>query len=178
MDVFAHGLWTNIMYKAIPATRSSKKITYWGIAFGILPDLFSFVPVFIYAIYASIFRGQAFLAGPPDSSNPFFNYAAESYNYTHSAVIWVFVLFIVWAIIKKFPWILLGWGLHIGIDIFSHTEQYFATPFLFPLSGFKISAVSWAHPIFMAINYSILILLYLFVIPKVTKRTSLIPPKS
>lgn len=178
MDVLAHGLWTNVMYKLIPATKSSKKITYWGVAFGILPDLMSFTPVFVYAIYAAIFLKQPFLAGPPGESSPFFQYATESYNYTHSIVIWAAVVGLIWIIIRRFPWVLLGWVLHIVIDIFSHTEEFFATPFLFPLSGFKISAVSWAHPVFMLINYGLLVVLYLFVIPKITKRTSQQFPKA
>ena len=178
MDILAHGLWTNVMYKAIPETRNNRKLTYWGIAFGLLPDLVSFTPVFIYGLYALIFKHQAFFAGPPGPDNPFFNYAVQSYNYTHSIVIWLAATILLWIILKKFPIIMLGWALHIFIDIFSHTEAFFATPFLFPISGFKISIVSWAHPVFMLINYSLLIILYLFVIPKIAKRTSSPPPKA
>jgi membrane-bound metal-dependent hydrolase YbcI (DUF457 family) len=157
------------MYKAIPQTRNKRIITYWGIAFGVLPDLVSFTPVFIYAFYTSLFRHQPFLAGPPGTDNIFFGYASQSYNYTHSLVIWAAVVMIVFALTKKFPWILLGWFLHIFIDIFTHTEQFFATPFLFPLSGFKVSVISWAHPVFMAINYSSLLVLYFLVLPKIWK---------
>jgi hypothetical protein len=176
MDVLAHGLWTNIMYKVIPKTRNDRKTTYWGIAFGVLPDLASFTPVFIFAFYEAIFKGRQLFAGPPTNDNPMFQYAVESYNFTHSFVIWLAVTVLVWLIVRKFPWILLGWVLHIVIDIFSHTEAFFATPFLFPISGFKISAVSWAHPIFMTINYGLLIILYVFFIPRITKRPSNLPP--
>ncbi|OGE93891.1 MAG: hypothetical protein A3K08_01555 [Candidatus Doudnabacteria bacterium RIFCSPLOWO2_01_41_7] len=161
------------MYKTIPQTRDNRKITYWGIAFGVLPDLVSFTPVFFYAFYASIFLQQPFFAGPPGNDNPFFEYAVQTYNYSHSIVIWAAVLILVWLIPhlfwKKgagFPWILLGWALHIFIDIFTHTEAFFATPFLFPLSGLKVSVISWAHPVFMVINYSLLLILYFIVIPK------------
>ncbi len=170
MDVLAHGLWTNIMYKVIPDTRNNRKLTYWGIAFGILPDLVAFTPIFIYGIYSSIFLHQRFWSGPPGSETPFYQYAVEAYNYSHSLVIWTAVLFVVWLLMRKFPWIMLGWALHILIDIFSHTDQYFATPFLFPISRFKISLISWGHPVFMAINYSLLIILYAWLIPKLINK--------
>jgi hypothetical protein len=172
MDVLAHSLWTNIMYKTIPTTRGNKKLTLWGIAFGVLPDLFSFVPIFAYGIYASLFMDKSFFSGAPGSDVPFYNYASESYNYTHSLIIWLAVTLIVWAILKKFPFVLLGWALHIVIDIFSHTDEYFPTPFLFPLSHFKVSIISWGHPVFMAINYALLVILYIFVIPKLKKRNN------
>jgi hypothetical protein len=172
MDVLAHGLWTNIMYKVIPQTRSNKKITLWGIVFGILPDFLSFGPVIAYTIFAWIFLSQPFLSEPPGPDLPFYGFAEVMYNYTHSLVVWIAVSAIVWAILKKFPWIFLGWVLHILIDIFSHTDAYFATPFLFPLSDFKVSIISWAHPVFILINYGLLLILYFFVIPKLTKQTS------
>ena len=167
MDILAHGLWTNAMFKTIPKTRNNKKIIFWGIAFGILPDLVSFVPVFVYSFYQSIFHQQPFLSGPPGPDIPFFKYAAESYNYTHSFVVWTAVVILAWIVLKEFPWVLLGWVLHIAIDIFTHTEAFFATPFLFPISGFKVSGISWAHPVFMIVNYSLLFLLYYFAIPKI-----------
>ncbi|HYE22547.1 MAG TPA: metal-dependent hydrolase, partial [Verrucomicrobiae bacterium] len=144
MDVLAHGLWTNIMYKVIPQTRNNCRTTLWGIAFGVLPDLVSFAPFFLYYLYRILFTGQKFIFGPPAfPDNPLFKYASESYNYTHSFVIWLAVAVVVWLFLKRFPWILLGWALHIFIDIFTHTEEFFATPFLFPLSDFKVSVISW-----------------------------------
>ena len=66
---------------------------------------------------------------------------------------------------KKFTWWIfwpmLGWALHVLIDIPTHPDFY-NTPFLFPLSDFKNThGVSWAHPVFMAINYGLLIAAYI-----------------
>jgi len=100
----------------------------------------------------------------------FSDYAIISYNYTHSIFVWLLVTLLIWAVIKKFPWVLLAWGLHITIDVFSHTFDFFSTPFLFPFSNFEISIIAWSHPVFMLINYSLLLILYLVVLPKFKKK--------
>jgi hypothetical protein len=62
--------------------------------------------------------------------------------------------------------------LHICIDIFSHSSAFFPTPFLFPVSNFYVNGHPWSHPTFMVINYGLLILLYLFVIPRLKQKFS------
>lgn len=171
MDILAHGLWTNVMYRTIPSTRNSRKLILWGVTFGVLPDLVSFSWLLLERFYFVLFAGEPVAFAPAN----FYSYktaefAAVSYNYTHSIIIWLLVLGLVWLMIKKFPWVLLGWGLHILIDIFSHTIDFFATPFLFPLSSFQISVIDWTHPIFMIVNYVLLLVLYLIVLPR-TKRS-------
>ncbi|HEX9503114.1 MAG TPA: hypothetical protein VF974_02225 [Patescibacteria group bacterium] len=173
MDILAHGLWTNIMYKVIPATKANKKTTYWGIFFGIFPDLWAFTPVFVYIFYNWIFHGQKFHFARPEDGGiiPLSSLTHHLYSLSHSLVIWAVVFIIVWLIIKNVPWVLLGWALHICIDIFSHSSKFYPTPFLFPVSSFHIDGYPWSHPIFMIVNYTALVLLYVFVIPKISKRT-------
>lgn len=171
MDVLAHSLWTNLMYRSLPPTKNNKKVVWWGIAFGVIPDLVSFTPIFIAFAQALITGSASFGGGRPDfPQGVFAHYAATSYNYTHSFVIFLIAAVLLWIVLRKFPWVILGWGLHIFIDIFSHTKEFYATPFLFPLSDFKVSVFSWGHPIFMSVNYTALILVYIFLIPRVTKR--------
>ena len=88
-------------------------------------------------------------------------YVYQLYNFSHSLIIFGAIFVLVWLILRR-PWLpLLGWGLHIVIDIFSHNNMFFPTPFLFPISDFRVNATSWANPVFMAANYSILVLVYL-----------------
>lgn len=171
MDVFAHGLWTNALYRVLPPTRNNKKTIWWGVVFGLLPDLVSFTPVFAY-YFAQIFLGRSVAFGHIEDypNNPFFEYAVQSYNISHSMVIYLVGAGLIWLLIRKFPWFTLGWGLHILIDIFSHTQEFFATPFLYPISNFKISVISWSHPTFMVINYVALALFYFWLYPKLKRR--------
>jgi hypothetical protein len=165
MDILAHGLWTNIMFRVLPQTRHSKKSVWWGILFGILPDLISFSPIFIVYFFGLIFGGQRMRVWPPEQNSKLFQYAEHSYNYTHSFVVWIAVLLIAWTVLRKFPWPILGAFFHIFIDLFTH-PNFYRTPFLYPLSNYRNPyAISWAEPVFMAINYILIALIYLFLVP-------------
>ncbi|MEO8065830.1 MAG: metal-dependent hydrolase [Candidatus Doudnabacteria bacterium] len=173
MDIFAHGLWTNAMYKAIPETRKDRKATSWGIFFGIFPDLFAFTPVFAYIFYEALFVSHSFrLVSPQDAPGPLplDGLTHHLYNFSHSLVIWAVVCLVIWIMFRKFPWVLLGWALHICIDIFTHSSKFYPTPFLFPVSEFYINGWPWVEPVFMLVNYGLLLVLYLFVIPKLKSK--------
>lgn len=164
------------MYKVIPNTNPDKKTTRWGIFFGVFPDFFAFTPVFGYIFYQLIFHGQRFgLVRPEDNggSIPLSDLTHILYQFSHSLVIWTVVFVVVWLIIRKIPWVLLGWALHICIDIFSHSSKFFPTPFLFPISNFNINGHSWAEPVFMLVNYGALLLLYLLLIPRLKNKLTI-----
>src|SRR4051812_8308235 len=118
MDVLAHSLWTNVMYEMIPQTKSQKKMTRWGIFFGVFPDIVAFTPIWVYVFYDWIFRGHLFKFARPEDGGafPLENLTSHLYQFSHSLVIWAVVVIITWIIIRKFPLVLLGWALHIGID--------------------------------------------------------------
>lgn len=131
-------------------------VTFWGV----FPDLFAFGITF-FTILPLLFSG-GFRGGRPPSMG---GLPAYLYQYSHSLVIWAVVFTIVWIIFKKPRLELLGWALHILIDIPSHAAQFYPTPFLFPLSNWKfLHGVSWGNPIYMIVNYSLLLLatFYLF----------------
>jgi hypothetical protein len=158
MDVFAHTLWTNAVFYAKYARQ--RRSRYWAAFFGVLPDLVSFVPVFAYGILS----GQIFQRAWYMQTGGVFDYGIQSYNYTHSAVVFLVVFLLVMLLRRGKPWWpLVGWLLHIVIDIFTHPD-FFQTPFLFPLSDFRNThAISWAHPWFMAINYACLLVVYILI---------------
>lgn len=170
MDILAHGLWTNVVYRVLPKTKSDQRLIKWGIVLGVLPDLVSFGPIFALRIFWAITGVRPYIFQPVEFEQyPLSQLTYILYNFTHSLVIWTIVTVVIWLILKKFPWMLLAWGLHIAIDIFSHTNIFFPTPFLFPLSDFKISVISWAHPMFMLINYGLLLVFYTLLLPRLRK---------
>lgn len=168
MDVLAHTLWTNAVFHV--KYHNQRRQRYIAAFFGVLPDLLSFVPATIYSLL-NVSKIQNFIQGQDltkispehyDALNSWvFNYAVQSYNYTHSFVIFAALFLIVYIVRKRKPyWPLLGWGLHILIDIFTH-KDFFETPFLFPLSNYtNHHAIVWGEPVFMAINYGLLIFVY------------------
>ena len=154
MDIFAHFFWTYAVF------HKTKK-PWLAALFGILPDVFSFGILFI----INILSGKSFPRGPPDPSTvP--QFITNSYNYTHSLVIFIIAVILIYLITKKFYIFLLGWPLHILIDIPSHTSKIFPTPFLYPISSYTFSGVSWANPTFMKINYSLILITYIFIFRK------------
>lgn len=167
MDILAHALWTNLAY--YKKYKNELRDRLWAVFFGIAPDLVSFTPATIFAL---LFRPKFDLQSLLSSQNWVYVWARESYNYTHSLVSFVIVMVIVMLVRKGKPyWPLLGWALHIFIDIFTH-HNFYETPFLFPLSHFKNSfSVSWAEPWFMAINYGSILILYILIFAVWKKKT-------
>jgi hypothetical protein len=155
MDIFAHAIWTNVL--ATIARRKQEKMhrrllsVAWTTFWGVFPDLFAFIIPFVIGIWGWV-SGAEFHYGRETIAE---GLAPMLYNYSHSLVIWLVVFGVMWAIYKRPRWELLGWVLHILIDIPSHANGFYLTPLFFPISGWKFThGVSWAHPVFMITNYS------------------------
>ncbi len=176
MDVFAHTLWTNALFYT--KYKTQRRMRYLAAFFGVAPDLIGFTPLFIYMITSGkIFRGEHFATLISNHWTALF--AEEAYKYTHSLVVFAFCFLAVLLIGNTYKyyrnggtynfslqniwvfWPMLGWPLHILIDIPTHPDFY-STPFLYPLSHFENHhGVAWAHPVFMVINYSLLVTIYI-----------------
>ncbi len=169
MDVFAHTLWTNALFHL--KYHKQRRMRYIAAFFGVAPDLVGFAPLFIYLFASGRFFHDSFPF--TDQSNWTFGFAEQAYNFTHSLVIFAFTTLLVTAIGNLyrrykmgdknfwFYWPMLGWALHILIDIPTH-PHFYHTPFLFPLSNYQNThGVSWAHPTFMIINYCALATVYI-----------------
>ncbi len=152
MDIVSHGLWGGVA-----AGRASKKNYKLAFLFGVLPDLISFVPQFVYMVLSP--EAAHFKGGPPDPATILpLTYAL--YNITHSLVIFSILFALVWFVRQKPLIPLLAWGLHILCDIPTHSVEFFPTPFLWPLADVKVNGFSWGQGWFMILNYSLLILVY------------------
>lgn len=168
MDILAHMLWANYGARtANPKLIEKKKKPInltWVTIWAVFPDLFAFTITFLTLIPA-LFSGS-FADGRPSTMG----LAANLYQYSHSLVIWAVVFIIVWIIAKRPRLELLGWALHILIDIPSHAGNFYATPFLFPLSDWKfMHGVPWSNPTYMIINYSLLLIVTVYFLRKKKK---------
>lgn len=160
MDIFAHILWTNLVYRKKYLVEAKNRL--WAVFFGVAPDLVSFIPATIYAFFH--FGSGSQMIALANSNIWVFTWARESYNYTHSLVTFAVAFLLMLAINKgKIWWPIFGWALHICIDIFTH-HNFYETPFLYPLSNFKNHyGISWAEPHFMIVNYSLLVASYILI---------------
>jgi hypothetical protein len=154
MDTFSHGLWGGVAFG-----RQNKFNYVMSFLFGMAPDLFSF-GVFDVLILLGIGQGVDWSNGVHELlALPHYLYTL--YNITHSFFTFLIIFGIVWLIRKKPWWLMCSWGLHILIDIVSHSKEFFPTPFLWPVSHFTFDGVAWSKPLVLAINYGVLFFLYL-----------------
>ena len=154
MDILSHGLWGGIALG-----RSGRKSFWMAFLFGVAPDLFSFGLVFASGLWLhglEFFRG---IGHPPDASLiPAYVYYL--YNLTHSLLVFGVVFGVVWLLRGK-PLLEMGaWGLHLGMDIFTHSNAFFPTPFLWPLSDAHFDGLPWTDPRIFVPNVLLLALLY------------------
>lgn len=153
MDIFAHGLWTYAVFH-------KKKYVWLAALFGILPDLTTFGILFaINLLNGSLQRGRPSLDSLP-------TWIFSSYNVTHSLVAFALVFLVIYLITRKWFWPLAAWGLHILIDIPTHSNSFFPTPFLWPLSNYRFNGLSWANGWFMLLNYGALIIVFIIIAHK------------
>jgi len=153
MDFISHGLWGGIAFG-----RKNKKDFWWSFSIGIAPDVLSFGIFFAMTILGIIERPN-FGVGPhnPDS---FPSIIYTLYNITHSLVTFGVVFLVLWFILKK-PFLpLWAWGFHVVLDIFTHSFEFFPTPFLWPLSDYKLDAWMWGNWWIFIPNLILLIVLY------------------
>jgi hypothetical protein len=150
MDVFAHTLWTAAVYQKFPL-----KLRLWAAFWGVAPDLASFGVFFVQRLWLGFFQ----IGKPPPELIPAYVYAL--YNFTHSLVIFLLVTVIIFIWRRRLPWLIGGWGLHIVIDMFTHSREFFPTPWLWPISHYTLDSFSWTEPWFMSVNYSVLAIVYI-----------------
>jgi hypothetical protein len=168
MDILAHMLWANYGARVGNKKLEKKKKPLirlgWVTFFGVFPDLFAFAIPMILAT-------PTILASGLSRDNHHFGISEVLYQYSHSLVLWAVVFLVVWAIYKRPRYELLGWALHILIDIPSHGNGFYLTPFLFPVSEYRFThGIPWSNLYYMIINYSLLLIssLYLFKKKKVS----------
>jgi len=158
MDIVSHGLWGGIAFG-----RRNKKAFAQSFFFGISPDLFSF-GILTIASFLGIGPPRPDFSDGLPSPSAIPEYVHSLYDFTHSLIVFGIVFGLVWLFRKK-PFLpLAAWGLHILVDIPTHSFDFFPTPFLWPVSEFRVDGISWGTPIIWYTNLALLAILYAIVI--------------
>lgn len=151
MDMLSHALLTNLIFKEAPVEQR-----VWATIFSVLPDLLSFISL----VFTDFFKKMLFFKRPPASLYP--PYIFKLYRIFHSLVIWAAVFLLL--LLFKLEWWAIafyGWGLHILIDIFTHSKRAFPTEIFWPFSNYSFSGISWSSKWFVTINYAAILVLYI-----------------
>jgi len=154
MDVFSHGLWGGIT-----VGRSSRKSYWTAVGFGMAPDVIAFGPFMVTRLLNQGTEFFSHLGRRPELATiP--QYVHSVYSVTHSMVVFATAFAIVWAIRRKPMVEMLAWGLHICMDIPTHGDRFFPTPFLWPVSDFHVNGTPWSSPYIFFPNWGLLVILY------------------
>ena len=156
MDIFAHACWTAAAAK-ITGDKTHRPLRLgWAAFWGAFPDLFTFtIPAVLRIWWYTTGTTHSLLPDPQSARR--LQFAWQLYHCSHSLLIFAAVFALVWAILRRPALEMLGWALHILIDIPTH-QRIFAVRFLWPLSSYAFSGLRWESPWFLAANYGALFL--------------------
>ena len=151
MDTISHALWGKALF-------GYRKYRWFSIFFGAMPDLLSFG---IYFLFNFIVNPAAIEFGKPKISEiP--EWVFSLYNFSHSLVIAIIFILIVYKINKDFCFPMLAWPFHILLDFFTHSIQYFPTPIFWPLLDYRFNGIPWSNPYIMIGNFIFIFLIFIY----------------
>ena len=91
---------------------------------------------------------------------PIFQIVSFMYNITHSLFTFAAFFIVFYFIFRKPMWAMLGWFVHILIDIPTHSYQFYPTPFLCNFCQAGNLTASVGQKWFMIANYSAIVIAY------------------
>jgi hypothetical protein len=159
MEIVAHGLWAAAA--AITARRATPIHLRlgWTVWWACFPDVLAFGPSIGAGLWLRLAAGPN--AGPANGHLlPHVHIGLPLYATGHSLVIFLLVFGVASILALRIVFEMLGWLLHILIDIPTHSLAYHATRFLWPVSAFRIDGIAWWTPWFWAATYVGLLVVY------------------
>lgn len=169
MDIFAHALWVGAGATYLEQrNRISRRTLWWTIAFTVAPDIPLFLPLLLWAVLPSgslnMFVDYIFATPGREPAIPSSVLSISNHLHCtmHSVVILAILTLVTLFIRKKFLFPLAGWWIHIVIDIFTHSKDYYAVPIFYPFSEQGFDGLAWNSPQFLIINYLLIVFSYLY----------------
>ena len=151
MDIVAHSLCTAAAAISVKR-RSGRPVRLgWAVFFGVVPDLASFTVPAVLRIWWRVTGVTTTLL--PQPGGPRFDWVWGLYNCVHSLLIFGLVFAAAWAIARRPVWEVLGWLLHIVIDMLTHRGWY-SIQYLWPVSSVHFDGIPWETGWFLAATYA------------------------
>ncbi|MEN9539384.1 MAG: hypothetical protein RLZZ126_1619 [Pseudomonadota bacterium] len=168
MDILAHALWTGVGLVAWHRKRVvSRQAASLTVSLAVLPDLVHMLPVTLWAAISghwATWLDFALATPPTEPDLPLWvaHWSHHLHCALHSAVVALAVTALVWVIRRAFWLPLAGWWLHIVIDVFTHSADFYPVPVLYPITYAGFDGIAWNTPWLMALNYVALLVAGLF----------------
>lgn len=165
MDIIAHGLWAGLGVRWLTRDKPvSTKLAAASIGLSMLPDVVHMLPLGLWAAFGDGSLDQlmayatAIPGAEPDMPHWLHQWSHHLHCLLHSAVIAAAATLASWRWRSKLWLPLAGWWLHIVIDVFTHSNDFYPVPVLYPITYQGFDGVAWNTPWFMLLNYTALLL--------------------
>ncbi len=157
MEIVAHGLWAAAAAVGARRTTRVRPNIAWTVWWAAFPDVLAFgMPIIAgLALMAAGKIGETNHHFPPRVHLPF-----PLYPTGHSLLVFGAVFGLTCLAARRVVYSMLGWLLHIVIDIPTHSYSYYATRFLWPVSDLRIDGIAWWTPWFWGATYAALAIVY------------------
>ena len=159
MDVLSHALWGAAAAEALRRrTGQSRNLVWAAAALAVAPDFVSIAPVLGWAIFHGdgLSLVSAYVTAHPgaEPALPSLTSALAHHMHciAHSAVVAGFATLAVWWLGRGMLIALAGWWAHIAVDIPTHSNDYYAVPFLYPFTYWGFDGVAWTQPWVLVVN--------------------------
>ena len=151
MDTLSHALWGKGLF-------GYRKYRWASYLFGAIPDLLSFG---VYGVFSFIKNPLNISFGPPDISTiPLWVFSL--YDFSHSLIIATFFLLFLFKVNKDIFFPALAWPLHIALDFFTHSLEYFPTPIFWPVSDYRFDGIPWSSPFIIIANIAVIFFIFVY----------------
>jgi hypothetical protein len=155
MEMVAHGLWAAAGAISVKRSTGARIGVGWAVWWAVFPDVLAFGPSFAAGLWLRLVSGP--LSVPAEGHIlPHVHFNLPLYPAGHSLIVFLVVFGIVTILACRIVFQMLGWLLHIVLDIPTHSLSYYATRFLWPISDYRIDGIAWWTPWFWAATYGAL----------------------
>lgn len=163
MDLLAHVLWAGVAAETLRRRRGLGTAPAAAlVAMSTLPDLVQGLPVAAWSIASGeglrLLRDFATATPGTEPALPEMVHTVSHHLHCtgHSAVIAAGVTALALALKWRHAWVLAGWWLHIVIDVFTHSADFYPVPVLYPFTQRGFDGLPWNTPGFQLLNYGAL----------------------
>jgi hypothetical protein len=163
MDIVAHALWAGVgvalARRKMPIERRTAGLT---VALAVLPDVLQLLPLlaWILSTNGALETLSAYSLASPGTEPALPPVVALVTHHlhcvAHSAIVAAAATAACWLWLRRFWLPLAGWWLHVVIDVFTHSADFYPSPVLYPLTMWGFDGVAWNAPWFLAANYAAL----------------------
>ena len=163
MDILAHALWAGAAAVAVQQSVGlDRRSVAATVVLAVLPDVMHLLPILAWVVFGDgpVATLQAY-AFPTPGQEPVLPAMVQLLSHhlhctAHSLVVAGAVTLLIGVLLRRWWWPLMGWWLHILLDIPTHSADYYPVPALYPFTMSGIDGIAWNTPWFMIANYAAL----------------------